>query len=303
MKPEAILAQPPRVLTQEQRAFYFENGYLLVASLIDRETIARLNAVTRDFVDQSRRVNRSDDTFDVAPGHSAERPLLRRLKTPDDRHPLYWDYACGVIADVAADLVGPDVAFHHSKLNFKWADETPGANAVKWHQDIQFYPHTNYSPLTIGTYLTDVAPEDGALIVLPGSHNGPLYDQYDAQGNWTGCLSDADAAALDTSRRVVLAGPAGSITIHNCRTVHASEPARTPHARPLLLNAFASADAFPYTVNPSRSSHDRALVRGQPARWADHDPRPCQVPPDWSAGYTSIFAAQSGEDGKRAAAG
>ena len=29
---------------------------------------------------------------------------------------------------------------------------------------------------------------------------------------------------------------------------------------------------------------------------AEHDPRRCQIPPDWSGGYTSIYAAQAGED-------
>jgi hypothetical protein len=70
-----------------------------------------------------------------------------------DQHPEYWRYARdSLLADIAADLVGPDVKFHHSKLNFKWARS--GAE-VKWHQDIQYWPHTNYSPLTFGTYLYD----------------------------------------------------------------------------------------------------------------------------------------------------
>ncbi len=295
MRTEEILAQPPRVLTQAQRESYFETGYLLIERLIDAETLAALNAVTAAFVEASRSRSASDDVYDLAPGHSADTPMVRRLKVPDAQHAVYWDFACGVLADVAADLVGPDVAFHHSKLNFKWRDPDAAANAVRWHQDIQFYPHTNYSPLTIGTYLVDTRPEDGPLIVLPGSHAGPLYDQYDAAGAWTGCLSDADAAGLDTSTAQILDGPAGSITVHNCRTVHASEPARTERARPLLLNAYTSADALPYTANPSRSQHDRAIVRGHAARWAHHDPRPCQIPPDWSAGYTSIYAAQAGE--------
>lgn len=295
MRTEEILAQPPRVLTQAQRESYFETGYLLIERLIDAETLAALNAVTAEFVEASRSRSASDEVYDLAPGHAAEAPMVRRLKVPDAQHAVYWDFACGVLAEVAADLVGPDVAFHHSKLNFKWRDPDAAANAVRWHQDIQFYPHTNYSPLTIGTYLVETRPEDGPLIVLPGSHEGPLYDQYDAAGTWTGCLSDADAAGLDTSGAQVLAGPAGSITVHNCRTVHASEPARTERSRPLLLNAYTAADALPYTVNPSRSRHDRAIVRGQAARWAHHDPRPCQIPPDWSAGYTSIYAAQAGE--------
>jgi hypothetical protein len=50
-----------------------------------------------------------------------------------------------------------------------------------------------------------------------------------------------------------------------------------------------------------------AIVRGKPARWAYHDPRPCLLPPDWSGGYTSIFALQQEEgwanDRPKAAAG
>ena len=56
-----------------------------------------------------------------------------------------------------------------------------------------------------------------------------------------------------------------------------------------------SADAFPYTVNPIKPKHDQFVLRGQRARFAHHDPRPCLIPPDWSKGYTSIFAVQQEE--------
>lgn len=295
----AVEARPmPSVLSPEQVEAYHRDGYLLVERLIDAELLARLHGTVAEFLERSRAVAKSDEVFDVAPGHGPDSPRLRRLKTPDAQHPLFWEVASGILADVAADLIGPDVTFHHSKLNFKWSEANPQANAVRWHQDIQFYPHTNYSPLTIGLYLQDVGETDGPLTVLPGSHEGPLYDQYDAEGNWTGCLTDADAATLEESRAVRLTGPAGSITVHNCRTVHSSPPATTAHGRPLLLNAYAAADALPYTPNPSRSPNDRRLLRGKPARWARHDPRPCLLPPDWSGGYSSIFAAQSGEEKK-----
>ena len=297
MTPDRILAEPPRVLTQAQREGYFRDGYLLVERLIPEDRIAALRAVTDGFVERSRAVAASDEVYDLAPGHGPDRPRVRRLKLPDRIHPLYWDFAQGMIADVAADLLGPDVLFHHAKLNFKWAGEDAEENAVAWHQDIQFYPHTNYSPLTIGTYLTDTAEEDGPVMVLPGSQEGPLYELRDAAGAWTGCLRPDEVDALALERAVGLPGPAGSITVHNCRTLHASRPSRTASGRPLLLNAYAAADALPYTPNPSASEHDRAVVRGRPARWAVHDPRPCPIPPDWSGGYTSIFAAQAGEDG------
>ena len=34
-------------------------------------------------------------------------------------------------ADIAADLLGPDLKFHHAKLNYKWHS---GGEAVSWHQ-------------------------------------------------------------------------------------------------------------------------------------------------------------------------
>lgn len=286
-----------RVVSAAERESYLADGYLLLDGLIGEDWLGRLRTVVKGFVEESRRHTASGDLFDLAPGHSAVVPRLRRLKLPDENHAEFWAFASGVIADVAADLLGPDVAFHHSKLNFKWHD---GGDAVAWHQDIQFYPHTNYDHLTIGVYLTDTGMEEGPLAVFPGSHDGPLHDQYDADGNWRGCLSEADAAGLDLSRLVHLVGPAGSVTVHNCRTVHGSWPSETDNGRPLLLNAFSAADALPYTPHPQPSCHSGEIVRGHAARWARHDPRPCQIPPDWSGGYTSIFAAQSGEDAARA---
>lgn len=293
MTPEEILALPPRVLTQEQREHYFSEGFVCVEDFVPADTLAELVSVTNGFVDQSRAESVSGNVFDIGPGHGPDTPVLRRLKGPDDRHAAYWNFAKGLMAEVAADLVGPNVVFHHSKLNFKWFDES---DTVKWHQDIQFFPHTNYNVITIGCYLSDTDMSNGPLAVKPGSHNQPLYDQYDSAGNWTGQLSDADAAGIDMGDVRHLTGKAGSITVHNARTLHYSPSSKSPMPRPLLLNCFTSADAKPYTPHPDPSSHAYQLLRGEAVKWAHHDPRPCQIPPDWSGGYTSIYAAQSGED-------
>ena len=298
MTPEAVLSHPARALTREQRESYFSNGYLAVESLFGPDEVARIRAVVDEFVERSRGESRSGTIFDLAPGHCAPAPRIRRLKRPHEQHELFWEVATGVLADVAADLVGPDVVFHHSKLNFKWND---GHDEVAWHQDIQFYPHTNYSPLTIGLLLQDTALDDGAVGFLPGSHAGPLFDQYNDKGQWTGCLNPCDVEKLDVESAVYVEAPAGSITVHNCRTVHGSPSSTRADGRPLLLNAYASADAFPYTPHPEPAPHVGDVIRGKPARWAHHDPRPCLIPPDWSGGYTSIFAAQAGEEGSGAA--
>ena len=77
------------------------------------------------------------------------------MSSPIEHHPVFWEYCTkSPLGDIVADLVGPDVKFHHSKLNYKWAQ---GGEEVKWHYDISFWPHTNYSPLTVGTYSTTAA--------------------------------------------------------------------------------------------------------------------------------------------------
>ncbi len=299
MTPEQVLSHPPRVLTQEQREFYFEHGYLLLERIIPDDWLERLRAATQALVERSRSITKSDSIYDLEPDHRPEAPRLRRVSNPVEQHPVFWEYCSqSLLGDIVADLVGPDVKFHHSKLNFKWAK---GGEEVKWHYDISFWPHTNYSPLTVGTYLYDCGMDQAPLGVLPGSHKiEPLFSQYDKRGEWTGCLSEEDLAKLDLTRAVFLPGPAGSITIHNCRTLHYSAKNLSDLGRPLLLFTYSSADAFPYTANPIRSKYDQAIIRGKRALWAHHDPRPCLVPPDWSDGYTSIFALQQTEAQKRA---
>ena len=146
MTPEEILSYPPKILTQEQREHYFEFGFVGIKDLVRSDTLKLIKKVTSEFVEKSREVTESNNVFDIGPGHSYENPVLRRLKSPDENHEEYWNFSKGLMADFASDLVGPNVTFHHSKLNFKWYDES---DTVKWHQDIQFFPHTNYNVLTI----------------------------------------------------------------------------------------------------------------------------------------------------------
>jgi hypothetical protein len=142
------------VLSQAQREQYQQSGWVAVPGLVDSASLEQLRRVTDEFVDASRELTGSNILYDLDVGHTADEPRLRRLSSPTDLHATYWEFASqSVITDVAVDLLGPDVKFHHSKLNFK---APRGGEEVKWHQDIQFWPHTNYDLLTIGVFLEDV---------------------------------------------------------------------------------------------------------------------------------------------------
>lgn len=290
MSPEDILSRTPRVLTQAQRESYFEEGYLLVESFIEENWLERLRAAIDRQIERSKEISESNATFDLEPGHSASDPRLRRISSPCDEDPIFWEFLTqSRLPDLLADLLGPDVKFFQAKLNFKWAR---GGSAVKWHQDAPFFPHTNTAVLTCGTYLHDCGPEQGPLMVIPKSHRGELFDHYNSKGVWTGDIQDADLPRVATETARALCGPAGSVTLHNYRLVHGSEPNRSDQGRPLLLNVVSAADAMPYTFNPLRSRYEKEMICGKPAKWSHHEAGHYLIPPDWSGGYTSIFALQ-----------
>ena len=278
-----------KVLSRDQRERYEQDGFLAIEALVDSEWLERLRTVSSEFIEKSRTLSESTRVFDLESDHSAEEPRLRRLTSPVDLHETFWEFASeSVIVDVIEDLIGPDIKFHHSKLNFK---APRGGEEVKWHQDIQFWPHTNYSPLTIGVFLEDVEPGMGNVGFVPGSHLGELFDQYHGD-RWVGCISERDLGRVDVAAAVYPTGPAGSITVHNCRTVHGSAPNHSDRNRPLLLQTYAAADAFAYTTLVSGSPRGDRLIRGEPARWARHDPRSCQVGP---SRLRTIFEVQQRE--------
>jgi len=294
MTPEDILKHPANVLSQAQREFYFAHGYVKVEDVLPRAMLDALRAATNELLEESRGIAKSNARFDLGPDHGADTPRPRRIRAAVDQHPAYWAFASSpLMADIAADVVGPDVKFHSSKVNFKWPR---GAEEVRWHQDIPAWPHTNFSPVTIGVYLEDVTAAEGPLAMIPGSHEGELFDHQDPSGKWTGYISDEDLKRVPLDTADELDGPAGTVILLNCRTIHGSRPAVANKPRPMMLNVYSSADAFMLGAPPTPTSHTGEIIRGKPARWSHNDPRPCRIPPDWTkTGYVSIYAAQKQE--------
>ncbi|MFZ8899248.1 MAG: phytanoyl-CoA dioxygenase family protein [Alphaproteobacteria bacterium] len=292
MTPEDIINHPPIILSQEERKRYFSEGYTSSPAITPPELLKKIQQMSADFLEKSRELEASNEFFDLGPNHSSQTPHVRRLRRPVDAHPFFWELATSeFLTGIAADLVGPDVKFHSAKLNYKWPG---GGEIVKWHQDIPAWPHTNYSPVTIGIYLDDVTTKTGPLACVPGSHNGKIFSHYDLNENWTGSIRPDEENEAGVADAVNLTGPAGTVIAINCRTVHGSSSNLTDETRPLLLFVYSSADAFPWTAAPTPTSKTGEIVRGISAKFPHIDPRPCPVPPDWARlGYGSIFTAQS----------
>jgi hypothetical protein len=291
MTREDVLRRPPLVLDQRARERYFADGFLVVPGHVGAAWLDRLRAVVAAKIEESRALTVSDDQFDLAPDHSAEKPNIRRLRKAVDQHLDLWEFARDAsVVDLVADVLGPDLRFHSSKLNFKWSE---GGDAVRWHQDIQAWPHTSFGVLTFGVYLDETGPEQGPLTALPGTHRGPLFEQFDDEGRWTGAVAPRDVATLPTDRAVGLCGPAGTVVLLDCRVVHGSAANYSARMRPLLLNVYAAADTLPITPAPAPTSKTGVLVRGQEPAHVHMEPYPAKLPPRWDrVGYRSIFTAQ-----------
>ena len=262
------------MLTQEQKEFYAENGYLMVEDAVTPDQLARLRAITERLIDASRGVSESNEVYDLDKGHGPDAPRLTRIKIPHKRDPYFWEVLRNsVMTEVLTDLLGPDTAILTSKLNTK----APGGGAaVEWHQDWAFYPHTNDDVLAFGLMLEDVDADNGPLMVVPGTHKGPVLSHH-VNGVFAGAI-DPEDPLFDKDRIVSLTGKAGSMTVHHVRLLHGSAPNVSDHPRLILFYEIAKGDAWPIL---GASSYIHSL--GQARFWEDLQDRvvtgePCVTP-------------------------
>lgn len=282
------------VLSGAERAFYDANGYLVLEGRVAPQTIAAIRAEIARFEAEAAGMTESDDRLDLEDSHTPERPRLRRIKRPDRLSPVIDGLMrSDAILGPVRDLIGPDVRLHTTKLNMKSAGY--GA-AVEWHQDFAFYPHTNDDVLAVGVLIDDMGPENGPLMVFPGSHRGPIHDHH-AGGVFVGAM-DLAGSGLDRARAVALTGPAGSISIHHGRIVHGSALNTSDRDRRILFYEMTAADAFPIMGGTTRfgaiEDYDALMLCGSPTLTPRLAPVPVRIPQPQPERNRSIYEVQAG---------
>ena len=229
------------MLDRAQIEFYREQGYLLVEDVLDPPLLDRLRRATYEMIERSRAVTVSDSIYDLDEGHSAASPRLTRIKSPHLNVPGFDEVLhAPKVRSVLQALLGEVVRLQTTKLNTK----APGGGAaVEWHQDWAFYPHTNDDLLAIGVMLEDVDASNGPLMVIPGTHKGPVLSHF-RDGVFAGAIDPADPL-FARDRIVTLTGRAGSMTVHHVRLLHGSAPNTSDRARLICFYECAAADAWP----------------------------------------------------------
>ena len=254
------------MLTQNQIAFFNDNGDLVVEDAITPEQLQALRADFAAWVEESKshedawgEMVNGKPRFDVEKGHSSDNPALRRINAPHEVSEAYFNaMADSGMADMVADLIGPDVKLHHTKINSK----LPGsATAVKWHQDFPFTPHTNDDLITALLMVDEVTEENGPLEVWADTHKGEIHTLWH-DGQFTGAVSD-DVTKEALEKRTICTGKAGSVCLMHTRLLHGSAPNNSDAPRTLYICVYSAADAMPISPSPVPTKDQGMIVRGE----------------------------------------
>ncbi|MDH3666494.1 MAG: phytanoyl-CoA dioxygenase family protein [Paracoccaceae bacterium] len=284
------------VLSQDQIDQFWRDGVLTIENAVTPEQLAALRRDFDGWVEQSKAHDApygeaidGRPRFDIQPGHCAEAPALRRVQAPTEVSRAYYEaMADSRMADMVADLIGPDVKLHHTKINSK----LPGsATEVKWHQDFPFTPHSNSDVITALLMIDEVTPENGPLEVEPGSHKGPLHSLWHG-GVFTGAVN-GELEQQMKAQAVSCYGPAGSVCLMHTKVAHGSAPNLSDGPRTLFICVYSAGDAMPCTPNPVPTTHQGLFVRGSDPRRVRGEAYEVETP---QFPKTSFFAQQSAEE-------
>ena len=263
------------MLSQTDLAAYRHDGFIVLPNILSSDEVETLRRVTDEFVCNARTVAANDEIYDLEDSHCPAEPRVRRIKAPHLHHPEYAQTARHPkIVEVLTDLWST-VRFDTGKLNMKSA----GYGApIEWHQDWAFYPHTNEDLAAVGIMLDDCEMDNGPMMVIPGSHLGPIHDHHGPDGRFCGAI-DPEASGLDLSQAVPCLGKAGSITVHHVRAVHGSATNFSGKSRRFLLFQYRAADAWPLLgLKEGIAKFDEQLLVGEPSLAPRLAPVPVRMP-------------------------
>ena len=287
-----------RALNAEQLDHYNSKGYLVVPDVLSSQEIDELRRVTDEFAEQATQPDADANKLDI--GSNNGQPYLRRIKSPHKHHQVYdATMRHPKILDALASILGEDIRLYGTKLNLKLPSGT--GDAIQWHQDWAYYPHTNDVVVAVGVLLDDMTEENGPLLVLAGSHLGEVYDHH-VDGKFVGALDhNLIKDALANADR--LTAPAGSITLHHARAVHASGANRSTGPRRIIFQNYAAADAWPlvgcgspgdrkFCAGQDFERYKSLIVRGE-HREARLAAVPVRLPLPGADDTSSVFTTQS----------
>ena len=113
------------VLSRSEIEQFQRDGVLTVPNAVGPELLVCLQQDFNAWVEESKTHTAAYGScidgrprFDLQPDHSAQQPALRRVQAPTEVSSAYYEaMAHSRMTKMVADLIGPDVKLHHTKIN------------------------------------------------------------------------------------------------------------------------------------------------------------------------------------------
>lgn len=236
------------------KADYERDGYLVVEDVLDPPTLAGLRAgieaITgdpdalpahlRSHVELERDYVRAEPQYndlDVKQVGNAVRNIME-LPLFD---PVFADLIpYPPLLDVLEALFDSSEFHFH---NYKCIIKSPRvSSSFRWHRDLPYLRHSTPNLITAMLCLDDMTEQNGATVVLPGSHR--LVDER---------VSDADMEIAEDelprdAERVRVDCPAGSAVLFHVNIIHGGGANRSEIPRRNVIGIWAGPDTYPTTA-------------------------------------------------------
>jgi ectoine hydroxylase-related dioxygenase (phytanoyl-CoA dioxygenase family) len=219
----------PLALSAEQIAHYQEQGYLLVSGIFEASLTKELERDLDAIVQRRLRNSAQLDATWAGDWKQALGVKTELVHTHDvQTYSAAWTRL--LVHDrftaALADLLGPNVALHHTKAFIKPPEK---GSAFPMHQDYPYFPHTLGTMMAAIIHLTEATEEMGCVRVYPGSHKlGPLPVADERQPY-------VDPAKWSLENAKPLPAGRGDVLFFNYLLVHGSGINRSPRHRKTVL--------------------------------------------------------------------
>ncbi len=246
-----------------RREEYLRNGYVTYPGLLDSVQLNELRTEIDRICGDNTLAVHDKSRLEMETDQKPEGKLVRRIYEPCSHYALFRELSDSPrLLNLVEELLGPNLIYHYSKINMK---PPSVGSVVEWHQDVTYYPLTNSSSIAVLIYLDDADVENGCLQVIPGRHNGRIFD-HTLDGYFVGKIVEP----IDESEAVPLEGKAGTAIFMSCMTPHASITNRSNRPRRTLILSYHAADCF--LIYAGDITHEfevwSRLVRGRTADFA-----------------------------------
>lgn len=229
------MTKPTVTLTQDQIAFYKQQGYLTLDAVTTPEELAFLrDCYDKMFREQAGR--EAGEQFDLGgtdeDGKEAVLPQILGFQRfiPDfDKTILYAN--CDAIAKA---LLGKDATSGGGHAIFKPA--RIGA-ATPWHQDEAYWgTGVQYRSMSIWIPLQEATLENGCMHFVPGSHKLDVLEHQSINNDPRIHGLELVASEMPHVKEAVACPlPPGGATIHDSRTLHYTPPNRSDIPRRAMI--------------------------------------------------------------------